>query len=157
MGLLFLVATDLRVIASHLACPKLCPARTWHCTKQKILRNLQQNASISSLLLPCWFACGLWDKAACALVLLVGCGERDLNLNGRCCNMKVPQQNCVFQPPAQRYKTVLLPFLVNMMKKRHANKFSCTQGEGSCCFYRQIWRWISLWDTVYLRIMLLIT
>lgn len=38
------------------------------------------------------------------LVLLAGCGERDLNLNGRCCNMKVPQQNCVFQSPAQRCK-----------------------------------------------------
>ena len=28
--------------------------------------------------------------------------------------------NCVFQPPAQCFKTLLLPFLVNMKKKRHA-------------------------------------
>ena len=70
-----------------------------------------------ALALPHGFAHGLLEKASCPAVLLVGCEERDLNLNGRCDSVR---WNCVFQPPAWCVKTLLLPFLVNMKKKRHA-------------------------------------
>lgn len=65
--------------------------------------------------------------------------------------------NWVFQPESQCFKILLLSFLVNTKKKSMEYKFTCTQSEGSCSFHSQIWRRISLWDTVCLRIMLLIT